>query len=143
MGVLALLEEARAAGLTVEARGDRLVIRGPRSAGPLARTLGESKAEILAILGDQGKDLGTATSGTAVDDRPRAGPVTDVEEVNPIDRPPDEAPPWRVELAGWTETRRESWEERAAIMEQDGGLAKDQAEHRAFMEATGRFKLGS
>jgi hypothetical protein len=52
MGVLTLLEEARAAGLTltVTAAGDRLRIKGPRRAIALAKALKAHKAEILALL---------------------------------------------------------------------------------------------
>jgi hypothetical protein len=50
MGGLTLLAEARKAGLTVRAEGDKLVIRGPRSAEDLARRLLEAKAEVRAQL---------------------------------------------------------------------------------------------
>jgi hypothetical protein len=50
MGGLELLAEARAAGLQVKAEGDRLVIRGPKRAEPLAKELRQHKAEILAHL---------------------------------------------------------------------------------------------
>jgi DNA primase len=41
-------------------------------------------------------------------------------------------PPWWREVARWPEARREWWQERAAIMEVDGGLMRDDAEQRAF-----------
>ena len=47
MDGLALLTEARAAGLTVNAVGDRLTIRGPRRAESIARRLLEHKAHVL------------------------------------------------------------------------------------------------
>ena len=50
MDELALLEAARAAGLTVRAEGERLVVRGPRSAEELARALLARKLEVLALL---------------------------------------------------------------------------------------------
>src|SRR5512136_2848221 len=50
MDGLALLSEATAAGLTVLADGDRLVVRGPRFAEPMARRLLEHKAAVLAAL---------------------------------------------------------------------------------------------
>ena len=50
MAGLTLLEEARAAGLTVRADGDRLVVRGPKWGEPLARALLARKAEVLAAL---------------------------------------------------------------------------------------------
>ena len=50
MDGLALLRAADAAGLTVSADGDRLVIRGPRSADATARALLEHKPEVMAAL---------------------------------------------------------------------------------------------
>jgi hypothetical protein len=50
MDGLTLLEEARGAGLRVAAEGNRLVIRGPKTAEPLARRLLAHKAEVLAAL---------------------------------------------------------------------------------------------
>lgn len=45
-----LLDEALAAGLTVEAHEGRLIVRGPRRAGDVAQRLLACKAEILAAL---------------------------------------------------------------------------------------------
>jgi hypothetical protein len=50
MDGLTLLAEAAAAGLVVTADGDRLHIRGPRSAGALARRLIEHKTDVLTLL---------------------------------------------------------------------------------------------
>jgi len=50
MGGVKLLEEARAAGLRVRAEGDRLIVRGPKSAEPVAKALLAKKAEVLALL---------------------------------------------------------------------------------------------
>ncbi len=50
MDGLALLAEARDAGLEVRARGDRLVIRGPRKCEAMAKVLLEHKPEVLAAL---------------------------------------------------------------------------------------------
>lgn len=50
MGGVKLLEEARAAGLRVRAQGDRLIVRGPKSAEPVAKALLAKKAEVLALL---------------------------------------------------------------------------------------------
>lgn len=53
MGVLTLLlDQARAAGLTVRAEGDRLKVRGPRRAEALAQELLARKAEVMALLRD-------------------------------------------------------------------------------------------
>jgi hypothetical protein len=50
MGDMTLLQRARAAHLEVAARGDRLVVRGPRSAEPLAKELLARKEEVLTLL---------------------------------------------------------------------------------------------
>ena len=39
---------------------------------------------------------------------------------------------WWREVAGWSEGRREQWDERAAILEFDGGFVRDDAERQAF-----------
>jgi hypothetical protein len=50
MEALALLRRATEAGLRVEAAGDKLVVRGPKSAEPVVKLLAEKKAEVLAAL---------------------------------------------------------------------------------------------
>lgn len=50
MDGMRLLAEAREAGLTVEADGDVLRIRGPGRLGTLARRLLHHKPEVLAVL---------------------------------------------------------------------------------------------
>ncbi len=50
MVAVSLLQEAEAAGLTVHVEGDRLVVRGPKSAGAIAERLLDHKAEILKVL---------------------------------------------------------------------------------------------
>ena len=54
MGGVALLAEANAAGLTVRADGDRLVIRGPRRCGALAQSLLDHKPDVMAALAEWG-----------------------------------------------------------------------------------------
>ncbi len=97
MDGLTLLEEARAAGLTVRADGERLRIRGPRRAEPMAQRLIAHKAAVLAAL-----------------IAPPADPEIRVEDLDMN---------WRVE-----------WEERAAVMEYDGGLPRERAEALALTE---------
>ena len=53
MAGVKLLEEARAAGLKVRVEGDRLIVRGPKSAERVAKALLEKKAEVLALLNRQ------------------------------------------------------------------------------------------
>ena len=50
MDGVALLAEANAAGLTVRADGDRLVVRGPRRCAALAQSLLARKPDVLAAL---------------------------------------------------------------------------------------------
>jgi len=47
---LRLLDEARAAGLSVTADGERLVIRGPKRAASVARRLIAGKSDVMAAL---------------------------------------------------------------------------------------------
>src|SRR5437879_5379609 len=98
MDGLTMLDEARAAGLSVEADGDRLRIRGPRSAEPVALRLIAGKAAVLRAL--------TADRLPALD-------------ITSDDLPPD----WRY-----------VWEERAVIMEYDGGLPKEHAKAAALAD---------
>lgn len=88
---MTLLERARSAGLTVAVRGDKLVIRGPRRAGPLAEMLLAHKGDVLRAL--------------------------TLESLTPTDLPPE----WHL-----------AWDERAAIMEFDGGLPRERAEALAL-----------
>ena len=53
MDCLKLLTEAQQAGLKVVAEGDRLVIRGPKSAGHIAEALISRKQEIMELLSRQ------------------------------------------------------------------------------------------
>ena len=57
--VAALLDEARSAGLALRVNGGRLVIRGPKKAGPVAKRVLAHKAEIMLIF--QGWNAATAT----------------------------------------------------------------------------------
>jgi hypothetical protein len=50
MDGLTLLRRAREAGLAVKAEGDKLVIRGPKRAAPVARLLIDHKPDVLAAL---------------------------------------------------------------------------------------------
>jgi hypothetical protein len=41
--------------------------------------------------------------------------------------------PWQEALMGWPRELREAWDERAAILEHEAGLARDATERRAFV----------
>ena len=45
-----LLDQARSAGLTVEAHGDKLVVRGPKRAEAIVRELVQHKAAVMEVL---------------------------------------------------------------------------------------------
>ncbi len=50
MEAVSLLREAEDAGLVVRVDGDRLVVRGPKSAGAIAERLLDHKAEVIEAL---------------------------------------------------------------------------------------------
>ncbi len=50
MVAVSLLQEAEAAGLSVRVDGDRLVVRGPKSAADIAERLLDRKAEVIEAL---------------------------------------------------------------------------------------------
>ncbi len=56
MDGLALLTEARAAGLVVRGEGGQLVVEGPKRAESLAVRLVAAKEAVLAALGEAGPD---------------------------------------------------------------------------------------
>ena len=73
---IVLLNEARNAGLDVQARGDRLVVRGPQSADDCARRLLEHKTEVLAALAGEADPFvdwrSRVVNGRTVWESPRA-----------------------------------------------------------------------
>jgi len=76
MDGLTLLSEGRAAGLTVIADGERLVIRGPRSADAVARRLLTHKAVVLTALAAGNGNTNTETPEVVpFDDLPLPGPA--------------------------------------------------------------------
>jgi hypothetical protein len=60
MDGLALLADARAAGLSVSVDSDALVIRGPSSSEPVARKLLEEKSAVIVALRSTQSELLTA-----------------------------------------------------------------------------------
>jgi hypothetical protein len=50
MDGLTILQEAREAGLEITIDGERLVVRGPKSAAPIAERLLRMKQEIMAVI---------------------------------------------------------------------------------------------
>lgn len=50
MDALALLAEARAAGLRLEVDGDRLLVRGPKAAEPIVHRLRDAETAIVRLL---------------------------------------------------------------------------------------------
>ncbi len=49
----------------------------------------------------------------------------------------------RIGMKRWTELLRDEWEERAAIIEYDGGETRDAAEWQAFVQINGRVSAAS
>ena len=50
MDALTLLDEAHAAGLSVRSEGERLMVRGPKQAEPIALRLLDAKPDVMAVL---------------------------------------------------------------------------------------------
>lgn len=98
MDVLALIQRARAAGLALSASQERLVVKGPVSAGALARELGRRKTEVLAALAAGNgvyvytNDSKTAETANCVDVESASPPQLLVAEVpaalEEVDWPP-------------------------------------------------------
>lgn len=65
--VTTLLAEAQAAGLKVKAEGNKLVIRGPKVAEPLALKLIEHKVEVLRLLAPEPSPLPVLMVKTVVE----------------------------------------------------------------------------
>lgn len=94
MGSLMILQRAREAGLEVRARGDRLVVRGPRKLEALARVLLDHKTEVLRELARGGPSHHSAT-------RPRGG--VPLEELFPDLRGEGDPPSscWACHSRSW------------------------------------------
>jgi hypothetical protein len=135
MDGLTLLEQGRAAGLTIESDGDRLIIRGPRRATDLAREILEHKAELVALLGPPTPpDWPTLAAQ-------RWGPALDHDEPG-IDVPADS---WRWQVAHWPHARWAAWRDRSAAIlphvdpDLSGAAAIRAAEFVAYLEMTGYY----
>lgn len=87
MDGLALLAQARDAGLEVRARGDKLVIRGPKRAENVARLLLDQKPVVLDALRVAAHQWGDAAAAVAwfLRSEPPSEPF--VLRRNPIERP--------------------------------------------------------
>lgn len=92
MDAVTLLQRARAAGLSLEVDGDRLRVRGPKSAEPVVRLLAQYKAEVIAILTRKEATNGPDPTADAALPGPGIQPVA--EPAPPLD--PDVA--CRVEV---------------------------------------------
>jgi hypothetical protein len=109
--------------------------RGTGSSSPLAKP---TKPDAIAPAGGFVGFVGDPPAGMAesvwsppdpadVADDPEAGPARFMPpaSTDPADRA------WQAELANADESRREAWDERAAVMQHDGGLTREEAERRA------------
>ena len=111
MDGLSLLMQARAAGLTLAAEGQNLVIRGPKRAEPVVRLLAAHKAAVVAALAAAGEPgvQSAAAAPIAVEIAP------DLADMAP---------------AYW----RDLYEERCAIRQFEAGYPKAIAERLAWGE---------
>lgn len=83
-GLTALLDSARAAGVTMRVDGERLIVRGPKSAETLANSILAQKAAIIAWLLAAPKTSVESSNVTAMprsvpNESPRAIPPPTVE----------------------------------------------------------------
>ena len=74
MQVLTLLDKAKSAGISVEACGEELVVKGPKRALTIMQELGRHKAAVLVVL--SGKAVQPATE-------PQDGKATSVSSSKP------------------------------------------------------------
>lgn len=109
-----LLAELNHLGVELVAEGERLRYR-PRQVitADMATRMKAHKAELLALLAQTAPARSSVTFDDAVD------------VSSPADLPMD----WRIEF-----------EERAAILEYDGGLSRDEADEQALHEIVERLK---
>ncbi len=125
MDSLALLDRARAAGLRITVDGPLLRIRGPRNAEPIVRDLMANKSAVMAALAAESRrsqTCGDTGDGDTTHKFPKRQEVLSPSPLSPASDGPETLPPeWRF-----------LWEERAAIMEFDGGLPRQLAEARAL-----------
>jgi hypothetical protein len=124
MDGLTLLQHARAVGLRVSVDGDLLRVRGPRHAEPVALQLIANKPAVLAVLLASGCASPSGDSGDSdsTPKNPESQRVLSTVTASPENIAPGALP------ADW----HQLWDERAAIMEYDGGLSRELAEARAL-----------
>jgi hypothetical protein len=65
MEILTLLDQAKSAGLSVEAHGDQLIVKGPKRAAAIVQELGRHKAAVLAILSPNAAPAAAPQDGKA------------------------------------------------------------------------------
>ena len=158
MDGLTLIAEARAAGLSVAAQGGRLVLRGPRRAGAMARRLLEHKADVMAALArdrtpteaerpeqqpPNPEKLADAIAKLVMRLRDRGKLIQEVVLTATADRPEPEPTSLADILLppSWlTARQRRLWRQRAAFY-RSTGLSQDDAEQEAMAELICTGKL--
>lgn len=70
MDILTLIEQGKAAGLKISVEDDKLNIRGPRTAGEIAKQLIERKAETMVALANPGQKFFMPSHLSPVGDDP-------------------------------------------------------------------------
>jgi hypothetical protein len=77
---LKLLSDARRAGLTVRAEGDRLIVRGPATLADLAKQVLSRKADLMDALAIEASQSSPARLSGRCDDRGLRGTLADADE---------------------------------------------------------------
>lgn len=98
MDGVALLVEAEAAGLTVHADGDRLVVRGPKRLELLARKLVSRKLEILIALATRQGQNQKVAGNTIGENAPKTGVLFPLPPIHSVET---HLPDWPAELVAW------------------------------------------
>jgi hypothetical protein len=81
--VAALINEARAAGLTLQVCDGRLVIRGPKDAEPIVERLRACKRQVIELLKEASRACSTAVESPTSDTTLRPRPSTRPFHISP------------------------------------------------------------
>lgn len=110
MDILTLLNQARAAGLSVKAQGERLDIEGPEQAAAIAQELGRQKAAVLAVLVAEAQPGSTGCRevkadtdvGRKSEDCPSAQRCTTISRSTILPQSPSKNAPGKIDHGGKT-----------------------------------------
>jgi hypothetical protein len=110
MDVVTLLDQAKSAGLSVEAHGDQLVVKGPKRAAAIVQELGRHKAAVLAILSPNAApgtaepqhEKAASVSGSKPKENEPARPCATVSRSTAVSSAPSETAPATITHNGKT-----------------------------------------